>query len=195
MTSFLKITFGPMYSEKTSDLIQNIRNHDIINKIRGQETRGLVINHQLDDRDLKEVGSLSTHNNSLSSKALPPTIDVIRTNKLSDLYDKIGEYQYIAIDECQFFEDLVSFVKDMISSGKYVHCVGLIADSDQQEMGEMWKLIPYADEVEHKKAYCVYCKNPHKGAPFTKYIGGEQKKGQVHIGASQVYVPVCREHL
>jgi thymidine kinase len=184
-----------MYSEKTSDLIQNIKNHYIIEKIRGEKTKGLVINHQSDDRVLKEIGCLTTHNDIFNSTALSTNIDFIKTKKLTNLYDIVGNYQYIAIDESQFFEDLVSFVKVMVSSGKYVHCVGLIADSDQQEMGEMLKLIPYADNVEHKKAYCVFCKNFHKGASFTKYVGGEVKKGQIHIGASQEYVPVCRTHI
>ena len=83
----------------------------------------------------------------------------------------------------------------MISSGKYIHCVGLVSDSDQKQMGDMWKLIPFADDVVHKKAYCVYCKNCYKNAAFTKYIGEQGKKGQVHVGAGQDYVPVCREHL
>ena len=83
----------------------------------------------------------------------------------------------------------------MVSSGKYVHCVGLIATSEQKEMGELWKLIPHADEVVHKKAYCVHCKSPYRNASFTKYIGEGKKIGQVHVGAGQDYVPVCREHL
>jgi thymidine kinase len=184
-----------MYSEKTSDLIQNIRNHHIIDKIRGEVRKGLVVNHLSDDRQIKEVGSLTTHNDSFSRSPLPPTIKFIRTKKLNELYDIVGDYHYIAIDECQFFEDLIPFVKDMISSGKYVHCVGLIADSEQEEMGDMWKLIPYADDVIHKKAYCVHCKSPYRNASFTKYIGEGEKKGQIHIGAGQDYVPVCREHL
>ena len=85
MPGFLKITFGPMYSEKTSDLIQNIRNHHIIDKIRGESTKGLVINHASDERDLKIVGSLSTHNDCFGSSALPPSIDFVKTQKLTPL--------------------------------------------------------------------------------------------------------------
>ncbi|MCH9622047.1 MAG: Thymidine kinase [Chlamydiia bacterium] len=195
MSGFLKITFGPMYSEKTSDLIQNIRNHHIIDKIRGEIRKGLVVNHLSDEREIKGVGSLSTHNDSFSRSPLPPTINFIKTKKLTSLKKMLDEYNYIAIDECQFFEDLIPFVLEMIEKGKYVHCVGLIADSEQKEMGELWKLIPYADDVIHKKAYCVKCKSPYRNASFTKYIGEGEKRGQIHIGAGQEYVPVCREHL
>lgn len=184
-----------MYSEKTSDLIQNIRNHHIIDKICGESKKGLVINHHSDKREINEVGSLSTHNDSFSGSPLPPTIDFIKTKKLTSLYDIADQFHYIAIDECQFFEDLVPFVKEMVERGKYIHCVGLVADSEQKDMGDMWKLIPYADDVTHKKAYCVKCKSPYRNAAFTKYVGSEEKKGQVHIGAGQEYVPVCREHL
>lgn len=196
MSGYLSITYGPMFSDKTGDLIQGIKNKHVISSIQGEPFKGIVVNHMSDVReDTHQVENLTTHNRCFSSSPFPDNIDFISAKRLKDIELILNEYGHISIDEGQFFPDLVEEVLDLVENkGKDVHIVGLIADSDRKPFGELWKLIPYADHVESKKAYCVYCKGITRNAPFTKYIGESEKEDQALVGASGKYVPVCRYH-
>jgi len=196
MSGYLSITFGPMFSNKTSDLIQNIQNKHIISNIEGEPFKGIVINHISDVRDsTHKVQNLTTHNSCFSASPFPENVDFITAKKLKDISHLLDGYSHISIDEAQFFPDLVEVVLDLIENrGKDVHVVGLISDSDRKPFGDMWKLIPYADDVEQKKAFCVSCKSRIRNAPFTKKVGEEKKEGQICVGAIDDYVPCCRYH-
>lgn len=195
MSGYLSITHGPMFSGKTSRLIQNIKNKHIISCIEGEPFKGIVVNHSSDVRDsTHKVENLTTHNTCFSSSPFPDGVVFISTHRLKDIEQILDEYTHISIDEGQFFSDLEKDVLSLIEKGKDVHLVGLIADSDRKPFGEIWKLIPYADDEEQIKAYCVLCKSRVRNAPFTKKIGEKKKVSQVHIGASDEYIPCCRRH-
>ncbi len=191
--SFLKITFGCMFSSKTNDLLNSIDNYITFNEINKKNINILIINSLKDNRDLNKFKNLTTHNKYKNYK-FPKYVYHINVNKLDDInLQLLEECDYLAIDESQFFEDLEVFVKKYLKKDKYIHCAGLLSDSDKNTFGELYKLIPVADEVLHLKAFCKECNSSNKTAVFTKWIGGE-KKEKIVVGCKNKYIAVCGKH-
>lgn len=195
MPGFLEITYGPMFAGKTSHLIEKIYNFISFNQVhKNKNPKILIINSTLDNRELNKIKNLTIHNN-YKKDFLPSYVEHISVKNLLDLDDKkIEKYNYIAIDESQFFEDLDTFVHKNLALDKYIHLCGLIADSDKKPFGKLLDLIPYADEVYNLKAFCVYCRYWQKTAVFTKWIGEDVKKDKITIGGKGKYIPVCGKH-
>lgn len=191
--SFLKISFGPMFSSKTNDLLNSVDNYITFNSVNNKNIKILIVNSLKDDRDLNKFQNLTTHN-KYKNYNFPKYVNFVNVINLKDIdLELIKKSDYIAIDESQFFEDLESFVKKNLKQNKYIHCVGLLADTQKNIFGELYKLIPIADEVLHLKAFCKECNSSNKNAVFTKWIGGE-KKQKSDIGAKDKYIPVCGKH-
>lgn len=194
MPGYLDISFGPMFSGKTSHLVEKLNNYIVFKSIEGREISGIIINSSLDNRNINKIENLTTHNNFIKDYKLPPNIHTISTTALLDIFDTVKNYDYFAIDESQFFTDLVPFVKKLLADDKYIHCVGLIADSEKNQFGQLHNLFYLADNITQMKAFCVECKSWHKNASFTKWVGKEIKKGSVFVSAKEKYIPVCGKH-
>ena len=191
----LTIIFGPMFSGKTTRLIQELtRFMDVTNK--SHNTKCLLINHIFDDRN-EELG-VSSHGSSF--KGISDLIDVCKCENLESVDCK--NYDVIGIDEGQFFSN-IDIIHTWIKSGKIVIISGLIADAFMQPFGKMNTLITFADTVIQCHAICSECiKNKDKiitpdllagmKAPFTFRL--EASKEQISVGASDKYIPVCRYH-
>ena len=196
MVGFLEVTFGCMYSGKSQTLLNAINNYLIFNQVhKNYQPKILIINSKKDTRNqLKQINNLTTHN-KYKTYEFPNTVESIKILKLSSIdEDEIKKYDYLAIDEAQFFEDLKIFVDKCLSLNKYVHCSGLLADSEKNTFGQLYLLIPYADEVTQLKAFCKECKNWYKTAVFTKWVGEKEKNIQTDIGSVGKYISVCGKH-
>ena len=195
MTGFLEITFGPMFSGKTTILLEKINNYITFTTIKKTDSKILIINSSLDTRKTEGTYDLSTHMSSLKRSLKSGNVRSIKTKKLCDIDGEfLKQFNYIAIDESQFFEDLEAFVKFWLTKDKYIHCAGLIADSDKNNFGHLYKLFSVADNTEQLKAYCIHCDSYTKNAVFTKWINSKNKKSPVEIGGSNNYIPVCGKH-
>jgi len=174
----LEIIMGNMFSGKTSELIRRIKRHNIIgNKV-------LVINSGIDTRNTKSV--LQTHDKT--------TFECIKTNNLFEVSTCI-EYQsakVIAVDEVQFFSNLRFFVEKAMEDNKHVILTGLDGDYQQQVFGELFSVIPLADEVTKISAMCMECLDGTPG-PFTKRT--VDSCVQELVGDLNSYRAVCRNHL
>lgn len=177
--SSLDIIFGPMYSNKTTEVIRRlIIFHDIGLKV-------LYINTTLDDRSDQ---AFSTHNQTIGK--IP--FDALKTKCLST--QNIDKYDVIAVDEAQFFNDLKTAVLDWVENkGKSVIIAGLNGDFRRQPFGQIIDLIPYADSVTKLTPYCSSCikKGEMKTAHFTKRTAASQS--EILIGGKESYIPVCRK--
>jgi thymidine kinase len=195
MVGNLKITFGCMFSGKTSKLINDIHIYLDIMKKLNIPCKSFIINHELDNRNLSHSGVLTTHSKCV--KVPSDEIVMIKTSKLEDIYENVKDATYIGIDECQFFEDLFPFVLKLISEGKYIHCIGLISDTKMEKFGKLLDLFPYADDIEQVKAYCLDCMKSKldlgSNASFTKWISNDDKLNDISVGDSN-YAPCCRKH-
>jgi len=194
MRGYLEITFGPMFSGKTTKLMDKIHKYLDIHRCKGVEKRGLIINSSKDKReDIQNCEGLSTH--STSKKEISSSITCLRVRALKELDSEILENcDYIAIDEAQFFDDLVEFVQMWLDMGKHVHCSGLIADYKRKIFGDMIYLLPFADDVEQLKAYCIECQAHLMNAPFTKLRKPTGSDDVVFVSGSEHYIPVCGAH-
>ena len=154
--------------------------HELSRYQKGPKKKVLIINSDKDTRNFL------THNSNI--KVELPRIQI---DHLATLYG-VKEYQeseVVGIDEAQFFTNLVSFCKQAVDvHGKHVIVSGLAQDFERNKFGQILDLIPLADKVVHLTALC-HC---GKDAIFSKRT--VKSTEQVLVGASEAYIPVCREH-
>ena len=165
----LSIITGPMFSGKTSALINIIEKEKKSNKVA-------VINYIDDNYDEKKM---ATHDGK--------SIECIRTKKLSDVIVELSRhYNIFAINEAQFFEDIYEGVIYLLDNKKIVHICGLDGDYKKEPFGDMLRLIPHCDKIIKLKAICDCGSN----AIFTKRLNDDEE--QIIIG-DKIYKPVCRK--
>jgi len=190
-TSYLELFIGPMFSGKTSKLVE------IYKQCLFCSIPVAVINHSIDTR---------YHNNLLSThdKVMIPCI---QTNKMKDIwqYDEdlnngdillprlddsiqLINADVIIINEGQFFEDLLPAVEHMLQHNKKIYVGGLDGDFERKKFGQILDIIPLCDKVTKMTSLCGLCKNGTPGI-FSKRISSE--KEQTVVGSDN-YIPVCR---
>ena len=182
----LELILGPMYSGKsTAALLKLAQMADI-----GFDV--LYINHS-DDMRITEAQDevVSTHNSQYTSLSKK-----IHSLKISELKNaNVIRYQYIGVDEGQFFPDLYENVIKWVSIyGKNVIVASLDGDAYRRKFGQVLDLVPNADSVTKLKAYCDTCRENEKKikpAPFTaRLVGGTDAKV---VGGRNLYMAMCRE--
>jgi thymidine kinase len=197
-SSYLELIIGPMFSGKTSKLVEIYKQCNFCN------IPVAVINHSIDKR--YDDTLLSTHDRIM--------IPCIQTNKLIDIWYykqnidkgkfnnitetinlprledsvKLINASVILINEGQFFEDLYPAVEHMLKHNKKIYIGGLDGDFERKKFGQILDLIPLCDKITKLTSLCSLCKDGSAGI-FSKRITGE--KEQTVIGADN-YIPVCR---
>ena len=174
-SGYLEIILGPMFSGKTTQLIQHYKKNTYIGKTV------CVINYSDDTRYHDSM--LSTHDKIM--------IPCIFAGKLGDVdATLVQNANVIIINEGQFFEDLFEFVLEMVEEkNKSVYVCGLDGDFKRNKFGKMLDLIPYCNKVTKLNSLCSICKNGTHGI-FSHRITKETF--QVVIGSDN-YQPLCRQ--
>jgi len=188
-SGYLELIIGPMYSGKTSKLLE------IYKQYKFCEISVSIINHSLDKR---------YHDTMLSShdKVMVPCINtdnlhnlwfnngMIDLNQVIDNndYKKVRNSDVLLINEGQFFPDLYDVVYDMLKNKKIVYVCGLDGDFERKKFGQILDLIPICDNIIKLSSLCSICKNGTPGI-FSMRITND--KQQTVIG-SENYLPVCR---
>jgi thymidine kinase len=173
---YLELILGPMFSGKTTRLIQHYKAYKFIGK------KIVVINYSLDTRYSETM--LSSHDRI--------EIPCIFTSSLSADKSLWMDADVVLINEGQFFGDLLETVIEMVDVyKKQVHICGLDGDFRRQRFGTLLDLVPYSDKVEKLTAFCGMCKNGSL-AIFSHRVSNES--AQVVIGSDN-YVPLCRSCL
>jgi len=182
MSSKLNIIVGPMFSGKTTRLIEQF-NKNVLDNIPT-----MVINYSEDNRYSNT--ELSSHDNI--------EIPCIKLSRLAEIYKYLNKFilkpsdlnlRYILINEGQFFPDLYDVIYDLLSMDNIVIVVsGLDGDYEMKKFGQILDIIPLANHIEKLNATCYNCKNP---AYFT--MRKTLQKKQIIIGSNDIYSPVCRE--
>ena len=175
-TGFLELVIGPMFSGKTSTILELERMYNLSN------LNTCVINYAEDTRYSDEY--LSTHDKVMIPCINSLTISGVLTKSVVD------ENDVFLINEGQFFPDLYEAVIGLVEEhGKIVHVCGLDGDFQRNGFEEIMKLIPLADKITKKTAICMSCKD---GTPalFSHRIS---KETEVKVIGSDNYMPVCRK--
>ena len=187
-SSYLEIMIGPMFSGKTSKLLEVYKQCTFCN------IPVAVINHSEDIRYHNTM--LSTHNKVMIPCIQTRTLnDIWNYKNIEDSFNEKSENhlqlrnaEVILINESQFFEDLYTTVIDMLLHNKKVYVSGLDGDFERKKFGEILDLIPLCDKVTKMTSLCGLCKNGTAGI-FSLRLTKE--KEQTLIGSDN-YIPVCR---
>jgi thymidine kinase len=178
---YLEISVGPMCSGKTTYLFDKLNNFTVFGY------RCIYINHAIDTRSSE---AFSTHNKLLK---VEKDIEMVKVNALVPLLETLSDYEFIGIDEAQFFDDLVPAVKSLIYQKKKVFVGGLMGDFLMNKFGPVLDLIPMCDHFRKLDAFCSVCMRDHvyKPASFSKRI--VPTTDQIAVGDTTMYIPVCRK--
>jgi thymidine kinase len=177
----LELIIGPMFSGKTKTLIS--RYNEIINNTNNRNI--LVINYYKDTR--YGLDSIISHDGDSI-----PAINISLLSIINNLFEisntnEINHYNYIFINEGQFFPDLKEAVITLIERyNKNVVICGLDCDYKQEKFGQIWDLIPHANNIIKLQGKCNNCSNK---SLFTHRITNEVS--QEVIGTNN-YIPLCR---
>ena len=169
----IEVFFGPMFSGKTSELIRRVNKH------RANKQEVLVVNYSKDSR-YSDKDVCATHDRIM--------LNAHKVNKLNQIDDMVENYDVIAVDEAQFFDDLVHYAEKWANIGKTVIVAALDATFQMKPFGKISELLPQAENVQKLHAICLDCGNT---ASFTRRTTKARKIKQ--IGNEDIYKPVCRK--
>ena len=127
---------GPMFSEKTSELMRHL------NRYRIAKVKTIVFRPLRDDRVDRSI------------------VDAVRVRRAEDMLIHVSEsVNVVAIDEAQFFEDgLVETVEEFaLHRGKLVIIACLDLDFRGKPFGKIPDLLAVATRVEKHTAICMKC--------------------------------------
>ena len=142
MDSYLELIIGPMFSGKTSKLL------DIYKQCKFCNMRVIIVNHEIDKR---------YHDTMVSShdKVLAPCIQSAHLSDIKD--DLIAKYDVILINEGQFFGELYSVVLELLQNKKKIYICGLDGDFSRKKFGYILDLIPMCDKITKLSSLCSKC--------------------------------------
>ena len=173
---YLEVIIGPMFSGKTSRLVDIYKEHI-------DEYQILVINHKSDDRyGEKDCDQMYTHDQM--------NIPCVYVETLSELADSksIPPPHIILINEGNFFPDLVPYVLNQVEKmSNIVYVAGLDGDFQRHKFGHMISLIPYANKVTKLSGKCHSCSRKSLFSYRVDRNNMEQK-----LVGTNVYLPLCR---
>jgi thymidine kinase len=160
-----------MFAGKSTELIRRTRRYARTKK------NVLVIKYKADTR--YSVESVSTHDR-LEHRAESCSM-------LSEVNHLLDNVDVVAIDEGQFFPDLLSFADRVANSGRVVIIACLDADFLRAPFGDVCHLVPRAELITKLTAVCNRCT---ADAAFT--LRTTSATQQELIGGAEMYEPVCR---
>jgi thymidine kinase len=193
-SGYLELIVGPMYSGKTSRLVE------VYNKCKFCNILVSVINHTIDNRYDEEL--LSTHDKvkipcikieRLMDLWLDPKINILEDDingvpRIKEIF-QICRSEVILINEGQFFPDLKEFVYYLLKNEKKVYICGLDGDFERKKFGQILDLIPLCDKVTKLTSLCSLCKD---GTPGIFSMRLTKETEQTVVGSDN-YIPVCRK--
>lgn len=179
----LEIILGPMFSGKTTRLMQIYHIHSYINP-----EQIAVVNFWEDQRynnGESQIPCLYSHN-----QTRVPCLSLQNLNELKN-HPKYYLYGVILINEAQFFDDLKDFVLEAVEiHKKKVILFGLDGDYLRRPFVNLLELIPYCDSVEKLKALCCRCRDGTLASFTHRTVSSTEVK---LIGASEKYESLCRQ--
>lgn len=185
---YLEIIKGPMFSGKTTRLL------DIYKKYTFCEINTMVINYAKDIRYSDKL--LSSHDRVMIPcvKALQLS-DIVKFNPDNSVdssslyYEQFHLAQVILINEGQFFNDIVEWVRIAVEQyDKNIYICGLNSDFQRNKFGNWLDLETICDNVVLLHSFCSICKR--KPAIFTHRLSDERK---LEVIGADSYIPVCRK--
>jgi thymidine kinase len=193
MSGYLELVIGPMFSGKTSKLLEVYKQCEFCG------IPVVIVNHAIDTR----YDSLLQKEN----KSFAPLFPKVDVDTMLSSHDKVTapcvrattleealkntlcqDAEVILINEGQFFGDLYEGVQALLQENKQVYVCGLDGDFERKPIGTILNLIPLCDKVTKLTSLCSICRN---GTPGIFSMRLTEEKNQILVGVDN-YVPVCR---
>lgn len=171
---FITLIIGPMFSGKTTTLIDLCERYTIAGK------KCLLVKHSSDNRYSND--EIITHS-GLTCKQT-----TTNTGSLGDIDTIVHDFDVIGIDEIQFYEDAPKYCNEWANNGHTVICAGLNGTFERKEFRVISKLIPLSEKIIQKHAVCRETGN---NATFSYKISNN--KDIIDIGGSDKYIAVDRK--
>ena len=181
INSYLHIIIGPMFSGKSTYLINQINNLKIYKK------NILIINSSKDTRVYNDA--IKTHNDL---KYEAQKVDELTEFLIQDIIK--SKYDTVCIDEAQFFNNLIHFVTKLLNHNIHIVVAGLNGDTNQEKFGYILDLIPLANKITKLSGICTICNDGTPG-DFTSIKSYIEKNNQIQVGDHNIYMCVCRKHI
>ena len=176
MTGFLKVFTGPMFSSKSTGLIEHLRRAKIAKK------SVVLFKPSIDNR--YSDSEVVSHNGD--------RLDAIVVMGEHEIASHCWSFDVIGIDEVQFFDpSILELLNLLADAGKEVIVAGLNADFMGDPFETTALSVHYADRLEKLTAVCR-CGDD---ALWTQLMsdGIEVTDGdRVHVGGTESYEPRCR---
>lgn len=156
----MKLTIGPMFAGKTTSMLA------LADKLRRNNKSFIIICHPLCARK----NYIISHNNESIECAVSLDIDLTK-------------YEYVLIDEVQFFDDIVNKLKPL--QDKKIYLYGLDTDYKRRPFPTICDLLSICSKVKKLNGICARC---GRKSAFTERI---DKVNDELIDISNEYLPVC----
>lgn len=168
---------GPMFSAKSTALQQQVRRLTLAGK------KCLIVKHNSDVR-YGNPTNCCTHDLQ--------TMSAVPTKCLWDVIDQCNEVDVVAIDEGQFFPEIVEFANELVENrGKIVIIAALDGTYEGKHFGRIADLVPYCEQFTKLSAVCNDCGNDAAFTVRRKDFTGHENVVEV-VGASDLYESLCR---
>ena len=171
----LQCIFGPMFSGKSTELIRRVNRYSL-------KKRVIVIKPVKDNRvDF----FICTHNGA--------RIDAISSETILGAFENVdlNTVDVVAIDEGQFFSDVVEMCEHLANIGKIVIVAALSGSYKRKDFdypcGRVSSLLSICEKIDKLSAWC----GCGKDADFSKRISDE--KEDVVTGGKEKYEATCRK--
>jgi thymidine kinase len=167
----LELIIGPMFAGKTTELIRLVERH----VLAGRQCVAMKYCHDVRYSD----NEIATHDMK--------TYSAIPCEKLVTHYETCLNFDVIAVDEGQFFSDLIEFTDLLITAGKTVIISGHDGSFQRKPFGPLLKLIGKSESVCKLSAVCT---TTGSNAAFSQRIVDSQELEV--IGGADAYRAVSR---
>lgn len=173
---------GPMFAGKTSCLLAELRKEVIANR------KVVLIKHTMDKR-YTDAPVVMTHDSAWMNA-------IERTTLRRENDSEVLAADVIAIDEGQFFKDIVEACESWANMGIRVIVAACMATGDRKPFGKISELLVKTDDIVHVKAVCVGCYGVAAFTERTRAQGAAPEgspSSEICVGGADMYAPVCRE--
>lgn len=178
---YLELILGPMFSGKSTELINIIRKYKTLN------TKMMIVKPSIDNR-YTDKNEICTHNQDKEECI------IYETDKLINIFSnpQYESSKLIAIEEGQFFKNIYEIIKKMTDEDKkVVYITALNGDFNRSLFGDIYKLLPLCDNINFMQALCISCNDGTVGV-YSKRMSHD--KNQILVAGSNEYQAVCRKH-
>eukprot|EP00758_Cryptobia_borreli_P003158 Tbor_TRINITY_DN3567_c0_g1::TRINITY_DN3567_c0_g1_i1::g.2966::m.2966/K00857/tdk, TK; thymidine kinase len=173
MPGRIELIMGPMFAGKTTELMRRVKR-----EIQARKTC-FTIKYAKDTR-YSQLHICSHDQMTLRADAA--------VSYLRDVGDKWKKFDVIAIDEGQFYQDLLPFATTAADQGKIVFISALDGDYCRKPFPPINEIIPMCETIDKLTAVCMMCHD--RPASFTRRTVASYEKEL--IGGADMYIATCR---